>query len=405
MTAIILAVIVGNITGTKAGLFGITFFQLYELGGTLFLNALHLLVVPLIASALISSLGKMGGDKSFKMLGLKTFGFYILTISIAVVLGVILVNLIQPGLHHKNLTASLAESTPLTAKLLSQKEAFFQIFNKIIPKNIFEAAAETNMLGVIFFSLLFGFALMKTNNTPLLNFWQGLFTVMMKMTSYVMKVMPFGVFCLVAKVVAAQGMQSVGSLLYFFVTVVLGLLIFGGVALPVLLKIMGVNPFKHIRAMCPALFTAFSTSSSAATLPVTMECVEERAGVSNRICSFVVPLGTSLNMAGSALYECVAVLFIAQIYGIEMSMGQQIVVAILSLLTSMGVAGIPSASLVAVLIILHSLGLPAEGLALILPFDRILDMFRTTTNVLSDATCAVLVARSEGENVYAPNPT
>lgn len=405
LIAIILAVIVGNLTGTKMGLFGITFYQVFELVGQLFLNSLTLLVVPLIASAIISSLGKMNGDKSFKILGMKTFGFYILTISIAVIIGVLLVNFIQPGLHHKDLTTSLLGTQPVSIKLLSQKEAFFQIIYKIIPMNIFEAASQGNMLGIIFFSLLFGFALMKTKNTTLLSFWQGLFEVMMKITSFVMKVMPIGVFCLVAKVVAAQGVQTVGSLLYFFITVILGLFIFTFIALPILLKLTGVSPLAHFRAMSPALFTAFSTSSSAATLPVTMECIEERAGVSNRICSFVVPLGTSMNMAGSALYECVAVLFIAQIYGIEMSIGHQIVVAILSLLTSMGVAGIPSASLVAILIILHSLGLPAEGMALILPLDRILDMFRTTTNVFSDATCAVLVAQSEGEKIYAPNPT
>jgi Na+/H+-dicarboxylate symporter len=151
--------------------------------------------------------------------------------------------------------------------------------------------------------------------------------------------------------------------------------------------------------MTPALITAFSTSSSAATLPITMECVEKRAGVSNKICSFVVPLGTSINMSGSALYECVAAFFIAQMYGIELSFVHQIMIAFLALLTSMGIAGIPSGSLVAILVILNAMGLPAEGLALILPVDRILDMCRTTVNVFSDTSCAVLVAHTEGEKI------
>jgi Na+/H+-dicarboxylate symporter len=165
------------------------------------------------------------------------------------------------------------------------------------------------------------------------------------------------------------------------------------------MRLMGLSPFRHFRAMAPALITAFSTSSSAATLPITIDCVEKRAGVSNRICSFVVPLGTTINLSGSALYECIAALFIAQVYGMELTFIHQALVVFLSLLTSMGVAGIPSGSLVAILIILNAMGLPAEGLALILPVDRILDMCRTTVNVFSDTTCAVLVAHTEGEKV------
>lgn len=196
-----------------------------------------------------------------------------------------------------------------------------------------------------------------------------------------------------------RGLGSVESLLYFFVTVLVGLIVFMFVILPLFLRLMGLSPWRHLRAMAPALVTAFSTSSSAATLPITMDCVEKRAGVSNRICSFVVPLGTSINLSGSALYECVAVLFIAQVYGFEMSIIHQAIIVVLSLLTSMGVAGIPSGSLVAILIILNAMGFPAEGLALILPVDRILDMCRTTVNVFSDASCAVLVAHTEGEKV------
>ncbi len=408
LIAIVLAVIVGHFTGKTAGIFGVTFYELFSLFGSLFLNALTLLVVPLVASAIISGLGQMAGEQSFGRLGLKTFGFYILTILLAVLVGLLAVNLIKPGVLHQNLTTlSSAPSQDVATALpsampMGHMDAVSSILTKFVPPNVFEAASQGNMLGIIFFSLLFGFALMKIESEAtktLLHFWQGLFRVLMKMTHFVIRVMPFGVFCLVAKVIAGQGMQTISGLLYFFLTVLLALVLFCFIILPLLLRIMGINPIHHIRAMAPALITAFSTSSSAAALPVTIECVEKRAGVSNRICSFVVPLGTSMNMAGSALYECVAALFIAQIYGIEMTVGHQILIVVLSLITSMGVAAVPSASLVAIIIILNALGLPAEGIALILPVDRILDMCRTTANVFSDSSCAVMVARTEGENV------
>ncbi len=401
LIAIFLAIIVGNLTGTTAGIFGFQFYQIFDILGELFVNSLTLLSVPLIASAIISGIGQMSGQQSFKSLGLKTFSFYIMTIALAVFVGVILVNLIHPGSFHKELTEALA-SSPSNVQITSQKEAFTSVLFKLIPTNIIAAASAGNMLGIIFFSLLFGFSMIhieKESHGVLINFWKGMLATLLRMTHFVMKAMPFGVFCLMAKVVASQGIQSIGNLAYFFLTVFGGLFIFCFVVLPLLLRFFGINPITHLKAVTPALFTAFSTSSSAATLPATIECIEKNAGVSNRICSFVVPLGTSMNMAGSALYECVAVLFIAQAYGIDLSLGHQILIAILSLITSMGVAGIPSGSLVAIIIILNTLGLPAEGIALILPVDRLLDMCRTTANVYSDTTCAVLVAKSEGETV------
>jgi Na+/H+-dicarboxylate symporter len=276
-------------------------------------------------------------------------------------------------------------------------EAVGQILLKLIPINIFEAASQGNMLGIIFFALLFGFALAKIESNAsetVMNLIKGIFHTLMRMTHYLMRVMPFGVFFLVTKAIAIRGLGSIESLLFFFLTVILGLATFMFVILPLYMRLMGLSPWRHLRAMAPALVTAFSTSSSAATLPITMDCVEKRAGVSNRICSFVVPLGTSINLSGSALYECIAVLFIAQVYGFEMTIIHQAIIVVLSLLTSMGVAGIPSGSLVAILIILNAMGFPAEGLALILPVDRILDMCRTTVNVFSDASCAVLVAHN-----------
>ena len=226
---------------------------------------------------------------------------------------------------------------------------------------------------------------------------------MMKMTHLVMKALPIGVFGLVAKVIATTGFESITSAAVYFLTVIASLLFYSLVVIPILLVgFGGVNPLQYFRAISPALFTAFSTSSSAATLPITMECVEKRAGVSNRICSFTIPLGTSLNMSGGALYMSIASLFIAMSYGVPLSTTTISLVALMALITSMGIAGIPSASLISVGLILHTIGVPAEGIGLIIAVDRILDMFRTTVNVLGNTACAVLLARSEGErNVLA----
>jgi proton glutamate symport protein len=212
--------------------------------------------------------------------------------------------------------------------------------------------------------------------------------------------LPLGVFALVAKTVAAIGLESITSVGYFFFTVLLGLTVYMFIALPILLKFIAkVSPIAHIKAMAPALITAFSTTSSAATLPVTLECVEKKIGVSNRIASFMLPLGSSVNLAGSSLQVIVAVFTIAQIYGLDLSFSTQIVVFTMTLLLSFGMAGIPSASLISIMLILTTIGFPADGVGLILAVERILDMFRTTVNVFSNSCCAVLVARSEGEDL------
>lgn len=406
LIAICLGVVVGSITGKSATIFGlISFVQLFELASQLFLNSLTLLAIPMVAAAIISGLGQLHGETSLKKLGGKTFGFYTLTISIAVIIGVTVFNLINPGSFYTADQASLPSLTESSHSLSlnhSPSESIFQLFYKLVPPNIVEAAASGNMIGVIFFSLLFGFALIKVPSpyqSSMVTFWKGLFETLMRVTQILMKALPLGVFFLMAKVTALQGLQSFTGLIWFFLTVALGLILFCFVLIPVLLKAVGISPIQYLKAVYPALITAFSTSSSAATLPVTLECVEKKAGVSNRVCSFVIPLGLSMNMAGSALYECVAVLFIAQVYGICLPFSHQLLVAILSLITSMGVGGIPSGSLVGVMIILQSLGLPTEAIALILPLDRILDMCRTAANVYSDASCAVLIAHTEGEKI------
>jgi Na+/H+-dicarboxylate symporter len=232
----------------------------------------------------------------------------------------------------------------------------------------------------------------------LYSFWNGFFEVMLLITDWVMKFAPIGVFALVAGVVVNTGLDVFIPLGWFFITVLLGLGVHGLVVLPLLLRFAGgVNPARHIRAMAPALLTAFSTSSSSATLPLTIECVEKNAGVSNRVSSFVLPLGATVNMDGTALYECVAAMFIAQVYGVHLDFAQQFTVVVLALVTSIGVAGIPAASLVAISVILAAVGLPAEGIGLILAVDRVLDMCRTSINVFSDSCGAVIIGRLEGE--------
>lgn len=402
LSAVVLAFIVASFSSTTSTFLGIPYIQLFSFVGELFLNGLTLLVVPLVAASIIYGLSHMGEGASLRRLGGKAFCFYVLTTTLAILTGLVLVNLIEPTilpqLAHAHITATpvVPPETPLN---LVQ-----QVFMKVVPANIVGAAAQGNMLGIIFVSLLFGVALRQIPSSigqVITDGVKGLFHIFMQMTKLWMKVMPIGVFGLIVNATTRQGMENLGSIISFFGLVVLGLVLFMAVIMPLLLKCFKISPIRHLKAMAPALFTAFSTSSSAATLPITMECVEKRAGVSPSICGFVVPLGTTVNMAGSALYECMAIFFIAQTLGMELTVVRQAVIVLLSLVTSMGIAGIPSGSLVSILVVLNALGLPAEGLALILPVDRILDMGRTTANVWSDSSCAVLVAKTEGENIHA----
>lgn len=406
LAAIILAVIAGSLTGTNTEIAGgITYYQLYQLIGQLFLNALTLVVVPLVSASIITGAARIGGEKSAGKLGFKIFAVFFGTSFLAILVGWLLANFIKPGIFSHN--APLLPDGKLLELASQANEGAFskieQILLKIVPSNILLVASQGQMLGLIFFSLLFGFFLSRIEEEPariLKGFWQGIFQVMMKMTQLVMKVLPIGVFALVAKSIASIGLSSIASVGYFFFTVLLGLAIYMLLVLPLLLQVLAkVNPLAHIKAMAPALITAFSTTSSAATLPVTLECVEKKIGVSNRIAGFMLPLGSSVNLAGSSLQVIVAVFTIAQTYGLDLSLATQIVVFTMTLLLSFGMAGIPSASLISIMLILTTIGFPADGIGLILAVERILDMFRTMVNVFSNSCCAVLVARSEGENL------
>ncbi|MBU2651782.1 MAG: dicarboxylate/amino acid:cation symporter [Bacteroidetes bacterium] len=365
--------------------------------GDIFLRALKMIIIPLILSSIISGVTNIGSAENLGRLGFKTIGYYLLTSTVAILTGLILVNLIQPGIG-----ADLGFSKQVDG-LDVLKESFGDTLINIIPSNIFQAFVENRMLSVIFFAVIFGFFITKTaekSRVFLTDLFNSLFEVMMKITMFIIRFAPLGVLGIVAKQVAeTEDILSLAQTMgIYMITVLAGLLIHSGITLPLICRLIGrINPARHFRAVTTPLLTAFSTSSSSATLPLTMQAVEDNDGVSNKISSFTLPLGATINMDGTALYECVAAMFIAQAYGIELSFGEQMIVVITALLASIGAAGIPMAGLVMITVILTAVGLPLEGVGLILSVDRILDMFRTTTNVWSDTCGAVVIARSEGE--------
>ncbi len=363
--------------------------------GTIFIRALKMIIVPLIVSSIVSGVTNIGDAEHFGRLSTKTLVYYITTSLFAILTGLVLVNLIAPGigthLNFKEVPQNLETSV----------QSFKDLLLRIIPQNPIASMARGEMLPTIFFSLLFGFFITKTHEpyrSQLTNFFQAIFEVMMKLTHFIILFAPIGVFALIAKVIAQTGFAAVFPLLKYMLTVILGLAFHATVTLPLLIYFLGgISPLKHFKAMSAALLTAFSTSSSSATLPLTMDSIENNAGVSNKVSSFVLPLGATINMDGTALYECVAAIFIAQVYGIELSFSQQLIVVITALLASIGAAGIPMAGLVMITIILKAVGLPLEGIGMILAVDRILDMMRTSVNVWSDSCGAALIARTEGE--------
>lgn len=409
LAAIVLAGLAGTITGLEMGVLGISFYQVYDFVGTLFLNALRMVIVPLIMASIITGIAKIGSGDDLGRLGMKTLGYYALTSTLAILIGLTFVNIITPGIidgfavgERMNLSLNDAEVASAVASVEGRGGGdIIAIFLRMIPTNVVSAAAEGQMLGLIFFSLVFGFFMSripKKQSEVLLVFWSGVSETMMRITMWIMRFAPYGVFGLVAKTVASTGFSAFTPMLWFLLTVLLALAFHAFVALPLLLKYLGkVSPIAHLKAMSPAMLTAFSTASSSATLPLTMECVEKNSGVSERTTSFVLPLGATINMDGTALYECVAAIFLAQAYGLEMSFVTQFTVVLIALLTSIGVAGIPAASLVAITVILTAIGLPVEAIGLLLVTDRILDMCRTAVNIFSDSCGAVIIAKSQGE--------
>ncbi len=408
----------GKLSGAAA-----SFSTLCTFLGQLFLNALKMIIVPLVVSSIICGIGGVGKIDGFARLGIKTIAFYALTSSVAILIGLTAVNVMQPGLVDgkpnenvrsaiENRAAEMRDSGELDkslAKIDTAKEGGFgpiaDIFKRMLPPNIVSAAAQGQMLGLIVFSILFAVAMTKLDGSAshtMLNFIQGLNDVMITMTHWVMLAAPIGVFGLVTPTIADAGFDLFVSLARYITTVAAALGTHFFIAMPLILLFVGrVNPLRHFRAMRDALITAFSTASSSATLPVTLDCVQQEAGVSKRVSSFTLPLGATVNMDGTALYECVAVMFVAQVLGYDFSFATQLSIVLLALMTSIGVAGVPSASLVAIVVIMQSVKIEGAeaAIAVLFSVDRLLDMSRTAVNVFGDSCAAVVIAKSEGEAV------
>ena len=411
--AMVLGGIAGALTSENTAVFGLPLLPVYDLLGDLFINALKMVVVPLITTAIISGMINVGDGDNLGRLGAKTVAFYLTTSLIAVLVGLLVVNVISPGIidgQPARDLLGLSADTEQTLQSIEGRSAadFTGILRQMLPPNLFQAAAETQMLGLIVFSLFFGFFLRTLPGGPgehLRQTIEGIYQVILRITMVIIRFAPIGVFGLIAVTVSRTGLDAVEPLALFFITVLLALGTHMFVVMPLLIRLVAKrSPWRHLQAMTPALLTAFSSASSAATLPLSMECVEKRSGVSNRTASFVLPLGATVNMDGTALYECVAAIFIAQAYGMDLSLTTQFVIVLTALLTSIGVASIPAASLVAITVILGVIGLPAEAIGLILVTDRLLDMCRTAVNVWGDSVCAVLLARSEGEEQVLRGP-
>ena len=371
--------------------------------GIVFLRALNMIIVPLILCSITTGVASVGSGGNLGRLGFKTMGFYVFSTLAAVVTGLVLVSIIKPGVG-----AELGFTVPVE-DIAAASDSFGQTLIRIVPENIFHAMMNGEMLSIIFFAVLFGFFITRIGEKSriiITDVFNAALDVIMKITMFIIKFTPLGIFSITARVIAQQVQlgneisEIVTRLGLYFITVLTGLLIHGLFTLPLSVKLLGrVDPIKHMKNMSTPLLTAFSTSSSNATLPLTMKAVEDEDGVSNKIASFTLPLGATVNMNGTALYECVAVMFIAQAYGVDLTLGQQIVVVFTALLAAIGSAGIPMAGLVMMAVVLKAVGLPLEGIGLILAVDRILDMFRTTINVYGDTCAAVIIAKSEGETL------
>lgn len=394
--------------------------DLFRFLADLFLRALKMVIVPLVVASIISGIAGMKSLDGFARMGLKTWAYYVLGSLTAVMVGLLMVNLVQPGLTdgQPNATLKAAMDAALTGDGASEvgdvmkraeggTSSLLDILRRMIPTNIIEACATGDLLAIIFFSILFAVAMALVPGGPplvLRDLFNQLAEVMTLITTWIMKFTPIAVFCLVVPAIAEVGVSVLQNLVPYVLTVVAALLIHTLVLMPIVLKVLaGRSPVRHFKDMQDSLLMAFSTASSSATIPVTMRCLHENSGVSDRVTSFVIPLGATVNMNGTALYECVVVIFAAQVLGVDLTLAQQFMVVLLALVSSIGVAGIPAASLVAIIIIMQNAGFSEEmikaSLGLILTIDRPLDMARTAVNVFGDTVGAVVIAKSEGEKL------
>jgi Na+/H+-dicarboxylate symporter len=420
LLSLTLATLFGALILPSAGEgFSAGFVSFCQFIGKLFMNALKMVIVPLIVASIIAGVMHLGAEKGVGRMGFKTFLYYTFSGAAAVIVGLLMVNLIQPGDIDPETAAAMlgtAAETSVEQGLMSKVEGrsssdLFEIFLRMFPSNIVDAATNNGqLLGVITFSILFGAFIGKlpaAQAETQQKFWMSAQEVMLKLTEFIIRFAAIGVFGLVVPVIFETHIGDLfGTLAWFFITVLLALIIHFAVNLALVLKFVAkVKPLTHYKEMAPVLLTAFSTASSSATLPLTIDTVEDHAGVSKKTCSFTLPLGATVNMDGTALYECVVVIFIAQLYAstgqAALGLGDQLLVVFLALTTSIGVAGIPAASLVAIAVILPAVGLPVEAIGVVWLTDRILDMCRTSVNVFSDTVGAVTIAASEGEVPYS----
>ncbi len=374
--------------------------------GTIFVQGLKMVIVPLVFFSVATGVASVGTGRDLGRLGAKTIGYYLVTSLAAIFVGQLLVNIIQPG-EGATFVGLASKELPTITQPEGPAQFALDMVLRFIPKNPIKSFAEAEMLGIIGFAIFIGLAISHSPTSArdkAKSAFDTAFEVMMVMTGMVIKVLPLGVLGLIATATVSADWETVKALLMYVVTIAVALAIHAAIVLPLLLWFLGnINPLKHFRAMRDALLTAFSTSSSAATLPVTLTCVEQKAGVSKRIANFVIPVGATVNMDGTALYECVGVIFIAQALGFDLSLAQQATIVITALAASIGAAGIPSAGLVMIFIVLEAVGLAGEAATIIvgtmLAIDRPLDMMRTAVNIWSDSCGAAIIARSEGEEL------
>ena len=369
--------------------------------GTLFIRLLKMIIVPLVLTSIVTGVASVGAGAGLGRLFGKTLGYYMLTSFLACIVGLAMVNLIRPGDGADLLSAETEEMPELQTA-----QSPVEIILDIVPENFFAAAAATDMLAIIFFAIVLGITistLRSQHRKPLQSLFEAGFEAMMRLTGGIIHlVAPIGVFALIARLVGTTGLGAFKALGLYALMLVCGLTVHLFVTMPLVLRFVGgINPIRHFKNMIEPIVMAFSTSSSGATLPVTIEAVENKVGASNRVTSFVLPMGATINMDGTALYECAGVLFIAQVMGVPLGIEQQVLVVFTALLASIGAAAVPSAGLVVIFIVLEAVNLTGPQVELIvgamLAVDRPLDMYRTVINVFSDSCGAAIIAKSEGE--------
>ncbi|MAI88006.1 MAG: dicarboxylate/amino acid:cation symporter [Candidatus Marinimicrobia bacterium] len=374
--------------------------------GTIFMKLLKMVIVPLILFSVTSGVTSIGDSNTLGRMGIKVFGYYMLTSILAILVGLSLTNLLQPG---KGINFSV-DSNKFDPSTLSQPNSLADIIIRMIPSNPIKAMADGEILALIFWSIVLGIAITQISDKPKKAIIKGFdygFELMMKLTQGIISFLPIGVFGLIINAIVNSGIDLFKVIGFYWITIAIGLSIHWLIILPlVFYSFTKINPIKHWKAMSSAFITAFSTSTSLGTLPVTMNCLKKNIGVSNKTSSFVLPLGATINMDGTALYECAGVLFISQVLGAELEIYQQFIIVITAFLASIGTAAIPSAGLVMIFIVLDAVGLSNNPevpiiVGAMLAVDRPLDMFRTVINITSDSIGAVILAKSENEkNLY-----